>query len=64
MPSIYVRLGGHDAVKLAVDQLFERLIADPERAPYFAGKDVDRRATSARSSPRPSAAPSSTVVGT
>jgi hemoglobin len=48
MPSIYARLGGHDAVKLAVDQLFERLIADPELAPYFADKDVDRHSRHVR----------------
>lgn len=44
MPSIYDRLGGHDAVKLAVDRLYERLVADPELAPYFAGTDLNRLA--------------------
>jgi hemoglobin len=48
MPSIYARLGGQDAVKLAVDRLFERLIGDPELAPYFADKDVDRHARHVR----------------
>ena len=48
MPSIYARLGGHDAVKLAVDRLFERLIGDPELAPYFADKDIDRHARHVR----------------
>lgn len=42
MPSIYDRLGGHDAVGLAVDRLYERLLADPELAGYFAGRDIDR----------------------
>jgi hemoglobin len=44
MPSIYDRLGGHDALKVAVDQLYDRLVADPELAPYFAGRDVGRLA--------------------
>ena len=44
MSSIYDRLGGPDAVKLAVEQLYSRLIADPELAPYFAGKDLNRLA--------------------
>jgi len=48
MPSIYDRLGGHAAVKLAVDQLYDRLIGDPELAPYFAGKDVSRHARHVR----------------
>ena len=48
MSSTYARLGGHDAVKLAVEQLFDRLIADPELAPYFADKDVGRHARHVR----------------
>jgi hemoglobin len=48
MPSIYARLGGHDAVTLAVEQLFDRLTADSELAPYFADKDVDRHARHVR----------------
>lgn len=47
-PSIYDRLGGHGAVGLAVDRLYARLIADPELAPYFAGRDVGRLARHAR----------------
>jgi len=42
MPSIYDQIGGPAAVHLAVDQLYERLLADPELAPYFAGRDMDR----------------------
>jgi hemoglobin len=42
MPSLYDRLGGRDAVRLAVDQLYDRLVADPELAPYFTGKDIGR----------------------
>jgi hemoglobin len=42
MPSIYDRLGGHDAVELAVERLFDRLVADPDLAPYFAALDVKR----------------------
>jgi hemoglobin len=44
MPSIYAQLGGAGAVNVAVDRLYERLVADPELAPYFAGRDVDRLA--------------------
>jgi hemoglobin len=42
MPCLYDRLGGHDAVPLAVDRLYDRLVADPELSPYFAGRDVGR----------------------
>jgi hemoglobin len=42
MPSLYDRLGGPDAVRLAVDRLFDRLVTDPELARYFAAKDVGR----------------------
>ena len=48
MPSIYDRLGGHDAVMLAVDQLYDRLIGDPQLAPYFAGRDIGRHARHVR----------------
>jgi len=48
MTSIYSKLGGADAVKLAVEQLYDRLVADDELAPYFAGKDVDRHARHVR----------------
>jgi hemoglobin len=48
MPSIYSRLGGGDAVNLAVEQLYDRLVADDELAPYFAGTDVDRHARHVR----------------
>jgi hemoglobin len=49
MPSIFDRLGGHDAVNLAVDRLYARLLEDAELAPYFAGRDVDRLARHMRS---------------
>src|SRR3954449_3972198 len=48
MPSLYARLGGSEAVTVAVEQLYERLIADPELAPYFAGQDLDRHARHVR----------------
>jgi hemoglobin len=48
MPSIYDRLGGRDAVRIAVDQLYDRLLADPELAPYFAGQDLERLARHVR----------------
>ena len=41
MPSIYARLGGGEAVTLAVDRLLDRLVADPELGAYFAGTDID-----------------------
>jgi hemoglobin len=44
MPSIYDRLGGHDAVRLAVDRLYDRVTGDPVLAPYFAGVDIGRLA--------------------
>jgi hemoglobin len=37
MRSIYARLGGHDAVKLAVDGLCARVVGDPQLAPSFVG---------------------------
>jgi hemoglobin len=33
--SIYDAIGGRPAVRAAVDGLFERLLADPELAPFF-----------------------------
>jgi hemoglobin len=48
MPSIYARLGGDDVVRPAVDQLYDRLLGDPELAHYFIGKDVNRHARHVR----------------
>ena len=35
--NLYQAIGGHAAVVAAVDGLFERLLADPELAPFFPG---------------------------
>jgi hemoglobin len=38
--SIYDEIGGSAAVSAAVDQFYERVIADPTLAPYFVGTDM------------------------
>lgn len=43
MASVYEQIGGKPAVSAAVDGLYERLLADPVLAPYFAGTDMDRQ---------------------
>jgi hemoglobin len=48
MPSIYARLGGHDAVKLAVDGLYARVVGDPQLAPSLAGRAIDSHAAHVR----------------
>jgi hemoglobin len=35
--SLYEAIGGRDAVKAAVDNLYGRLLADPQLAPFFPG---------------------------
>jgi hemoglobin len=40
--SHYDRLGGVDAIRAAVDALYERILRDDHLAPYFAGVDVAR----------------------
>jgi methyl-accepting chemotaxis protein len=35
-PSLFERLGGVPAIKLAVEQFYDRVLADPELAPFFA----------------------------
>ena len=42
MASIYEQIGGRPAVSAAVDGLYERLLADPVLAPYFAATDMER----------------------
>ena len=42
MASVYEQIGGRPAVSAAVDGLYERLLADPALAPYFAGTDMER----------------------
>ena len=43
MASIFEQIGGRPAVAAAVDGLYERLLADPVIAPYFAGTDMERQ---------------------
>jgi len=38
-PTIFQALGAEDGITNAVNQFYERVVADPELAPYF--KDVD-----------------------
>lgn len=40
--TLYDVVGGTDALKLAVDQFYERVVADPQLAHYFEGRDVRR----------------------
>jgi hemoglobin len=40
--SIYRDIGGRAAVDAAVSDFYERVLADPSLAPYFAGVDIDR----------------------
>jgi hemoglobin len=37
----YDRIGGAGAVKLAVDQFYDRVLADPDLAGYFANVDME-----------------------
>jgi hemoglobin len=41
-PSIYDAIGGADAVRAAVDLLYERICADAALVPYFEGVDMRR----------------------
>ena len=43
MASVFEQIGGKPAVSATVDGLYERLLADPVIAPYFAGTDMDRQ---------------------
>lgn len=38
---MYERIGGGPALRLAVGEFYELVLADPELAPYFTGTDVD-----------------------
>jgi|SRR5919199_167578 hemoglobin len=40
--SLYEIAGGGDALKLAVDRFYERVVTDPQLAGYFEGQDVSR----------------------
>jgi len=40
---VYDQIGGRPAVSAAVDGLYDRLLADPVLAPYFADTDMERQ---------------------
>ncbi len=40
--SLYEVVGGIDALKLAVDRFYQRVLADPQLVGYFEGQDVSR----------------------
>lgn len=42
MTTIYEEIGGAPAVTAVVDAFYERLVADPSLAPYFAGIEMRR----------------------
>lgn len=39
-PSLYEQLGGAAVIRTAVDRFYQRVLADPELAPYFADSNV------------------------
>ena len=39
-PTLYQALGAEDGIRGAVDAFYERVVADPELAPYFADVDM------------------------
>ena len=43
MDSIYDQIGGTAAVSATVDELYARVLGDPQLAPFFAGIDMDRQ---------------------
>ena len=48
MASVYDEIGGGEAVAAAVDDLYGRLLDDPELAHYFAGKDMRKHTAHVR----------------
>nr|4XDI_A Chain A, Chlamydomonas reinhardtii THB1 [Chlamydomonas reinhardtii]4XDI_B Chain B, Chlamydomonas reinhardtii THB1 [Chlamydomonas reinhardtii]6CII_A Chain A, Chlamydomonas reinhardtii THB1 [Chlamydomonas reinhardtii] len=41
--SLYSRMGGEAAVEKAVDVFYERIVADPQLAPFFANVDMKKQ---------------------
>ena len=39
--TLYNRMGGPEGVAVIIDELYRRILADPELAPFFAHSDVD-----------------------
>jgi hemoglobin len=42
-PTLFQRLGGEVSIDVAVDQFYDRLLNDPELAPFFASVDMRRQ---------------------
>jgi hemoglobin len=42
-PTLFQRLGGSVSIDVAVDRLYERLLDDPELAPFFDGVPMGRQ---------------------
>jgi hemoglobin len=42
-PTLFQRLGGEVSIDVAVDQFYDRLLADPELGPFFASVDMRRQ---------------------
>ena len=40
--SLYERLGQDQGIRTAVDEFYQRVLADPELTPYFDGVDMGR----------------------
>jgi hemoglobin len=40
--TLYEVVGGTDALKLAVERFYERVVADPQLAHYFQGQEIPR----------------------
>jgi len=38
--TLYDSIGGADALRVAVDRFYQKVLGDPQLAPYFDGKDV------------------------
>ena len=42
-PALFERLGGSASIDIAVDQFYERLLDDPELAPFFEDVPMGRQ---------------------
>ena len=40
--TLYERLGGHDGIRAVVDDFYDRLLADDDIGPFFAGADMEK----------------------
>ena len=47
-PSLYERLGGAPAIEAVVDELYRRVLADPELAPFFSRVNLRSQASRMR----------------